>query len=59
MKKNPLDTDLAKVNKASDLNVAASWIFARDINDIPNRIKEAVAELQDAIKEGDMNTIAH
>ena len=57
MKRDPIDTDLAKTNKASDLNIAASWIFARDINDIPERIKDAVGELQDAVKEGDINTI--
>lgn len=57
MKKEPKETDLSKVNKASDLNVAASWIFTRDIEDIPARIKDAVSELQDAIKEGDINTI--
>ena len=44
MKKNPTETDLAKVNKASDLNTAASWIFTRDINDIPDRIKDSVSE---------------
>ena len=57
MKRDPIDTDLAKTNKASDLNIAASWIFAIDINDIPERIKDAVGELQDAVKEGDINTI--
>lgn len=57
MKKNPTETDLAKVNKASDLNTAASWIFTRDINDIPDRIKDSVNELQEAIKDGDINTV--
>lgn len=57
MKKNPTETDLAKVNKASDLNTAASWIFTRDINDIPDRIKDSVSELQEAIKDGDINTV--
>ncbi len=57
MKRNPTDSDLAKASKASDLNTAASWIFTRDINDIPERIKDLVSELQDAIKEGDINTI--
>lgn len=57
MKKEPLETDLAKENKASDLNIAASWIFTRDIEAIPERIKEAVKVLQDAIKEGDINTV--
>ena len=57
MKKEPQETDLAKENKASDLNVAASWIFTRNIKDIPERIKDAVSELQNAIKDGDINTI--
>lgn len=57
MKQSPEESDLAKVNKASDLNVAASWIFTRNIEDIPARIKDSVSELQDAIKEGDINTI--
>lgn len=57
MKKNPLETDLAKINKASDLNTAASWIFTRNIQDVPDRIKDSVHELQDAIKDGDINTV--
>jgi hypothetical protein len=57
MKQNPLETDLAKVNKASDLNTAASWVFAREVEDIPERIRDAVQELQDSIKNGDINTV--
>lgn len=57
MKKNPLVTDLAKVNKASDLNTAASWVFAREVKDVPERIRDAVQELQDSIKNGDINTV--
>lgn len=57
MKQNPTESDLAKVNKASDLNVAASWIFTRNIKDIPNRIRDSVSELQEAIKDGDINTV--
>ena len=48
MKKEPKETDLAKVNKASDLNTAASWVFAREVEDVPERIRDAVWELQDA-----------
>ena len=31
--------------------------FTRDINDIPDRIKDSVSELQEAIKDGDINTV--
>lgn len=57
MKQNPKKNDLAKANKASDLNTAASWAFTRNITDIPDRIKDSVNELQEAIKEGDINTV--
>lgn len=57
MKQNPLGTDLAKVNKASDLNTAASWVFAREVEDVPERIRDAVQELQDSIRNGDINTV--
>lgn len=57
MKQNPTEADLAKANKASDLNVAASWIFTRNIQDVPTRIRDSVSELQEAIKNGDINTV--
>lgn len=57
MKQNPTEGDLAKANKASDLNVAASWIFTRNIQDVPTRIRDSVSELQEAIKNGDINTV--
>ena len=57
MKQNPLETDLAKINKASDLNTAASWVFAREVEDVPERIRDAVQELQDSIRNGDINTV--
>lgn len=57
MKKHPSSADLAKVNKASELTIAASWLFTRNIEDIPDKIKDIVKELQNAIKEGDINTI--
>ena len=48
---------MAKVNKASDLNTAASWVFAREAEDIPERIRDAVQELQESLKNGDINTV--
>lgn len=57
MKKDPSETDLAKVNKASDLNTAASWVFAREVKDVPERIRDAVQELQDSLNNGDINTV--
>lgn len=57
MKKNPSESDLAPANKASDLNTAAAWIFARDISSVPEQIKDSVQELQEAIRNGDINSI--
>ena len=34
--------DLAKENKASDLNTAAAWVFTEELSEIPNTIKDAV-----------------
>lgn len=49
--------DLAKENKASDLNAAAAWVFTEDISQVPNIIKDAVLDLQDAIKEQAISTV--
>ena len=57
MRKNPSDSDLAPGNKASDLNTAAGWVFSREIKDVPMQIRDAVQELQDAILNGDINSI--
>lgn len=56
-KRNPGDKDLAPSNKASDLNTAAAWIFTRDIDAVPEQIKEGVIDLQDAIKCGEISTV--
>ena len=54
---NPKLEDLAKENKASDLNVAAAWVFSEDISQVPNTIKDAVLDLQDAIKGQDISIV--
>ena len=54
---NPSDTDLAKENKACDLNTAAAWVFSGDVNIIPKTIKDAVIDLQAAIDEKSISTI--
>ena len=49
--------DLAKENKASDLNTAAAWAFTEELSEIPNTIKDAVLDLQDAIKKQEISTV--
>lgn len=39
-KKNAHEGDLAPSNKASDLNAAAAWIFASNINEVPNKSRK-------------------
>lgn len=56
-KSNAKPDDLAPSNKASDLNTAAAWVFASDIDAIPEQIKESVIDLQDAIKNGEVSTV--
>ncbi|WP_084145949.1 AIPR family protein [Anaerovorax odorimutans] len=48
---------MAPGNKASDLNTAAAWVFARDIESVPTQIRDSVQELQEAILNGDINSI--
>lgn len=57
MKRQPSDTDLAPGNKASDLNTAAAWVLGRNIQEVPEQIRDAVQELQEAIKNGNINSI--
>ena len=54
--KNPSKAS-AKANKASDLNTAASWLFNRPVEDLPERLKPAAIELNDALKENKISTI--
>ena len=56
-KKEPKEKDLAKENKASDLNTAAAWVFNDECEKIPVIIKDAVLELQEAIKEQAVTTV--
>lgn len=56
-KHNAHESDLAPSNKASDLNTAAAWIFASNVNEVPTQIKESVLDLQDAIKNEEISTI--
>ncbi len=54
---NPKDEDLAPANKASDLNTAAAWILTSDTEAIPEQIKDAVIDLQEAIKAGEITSL--
>lgn len=54
---NPKDEDLAPANKASDLNTAAAWILNDDREVIPKQIKEAVIDLQEALKAGEITSL--
>ena len=56
-KHNAQESDLAPSNKASDLNTAAAWIFASNVDEVPIQIKESVLDLQDAIKNEEISTI--
>lgn len=56
-KQNPTSADLAKENKASDLNTAAAWVFTEDLNVVPETIKDAVLDLQEAIKERQISSV--
>lgn len=56
-KSNVKESDLAPSNKASDLNTAAAWVFASDIDMAPEQIKEAIIDLQEAIKDGEVSTV--
>lgn len=56
-KHNAQESDLAPSNKVSDLNTAAAWIFASNVDEVPTQIKESVLDLQDAIKNEEISTI--
>ena len=49
--------DIAKSNKASDLNTAIAWIFGRNSEDIPDGIKSTVISLRQAIRKDSINSI--
>ena len=47
----------AKENKASDLNTAASWLFAMPEEDLPDRIKSHVLEVRRLLKEDNLSEV--
>lgn len=57
MKQNVKESDLAPGNKASDLNTASAWVFSQNPDSIPEKIREQVRELQNAIREDTINTV--
>ena len=48
----------APANKASDLNTAITWLLARDIKDVPARLKSAAKELRQKITDGEVTKIS-
>lgn len=57
MKQVVNEGDLASSNKASDLNTAAAWIFSREPEEVPERIRSQVAALQEAIAADQITNI--
>jgi len=57
MKQSVQDGDGAPSNKASDLNTAAAWVFAQAIENVPERIREQVCDLQSAIEDDEIGTV--
>lgn len=57
MKQTPTESDLAPGNKASDLNTAATWVFAQNPDDVPEQIKEQVRLLQSSIENNFVSTV--
>jgi hypothetical protein len=47
----------ALANKAADLNTAFSWLFAGDLDKIPERIRVKANELREALKRGEIERI--
>ncbi|NOT62272.1 MAG: AIPR family protein [Acidobacteria bacterium] len=47
----------APANKASDLNTAVTWLLARPVAGLPERIKSSAEELREAIREGTIGEI--
>lgn len=57
MRQSPKKGDLAPKNKASDLNTAATWVFAQNPDDVPEEIREQVRLLQSSIESNSISTI--
>ncbi|MFQ8819474.1 MAG: hypothetical protein ACLR8R_10195 [Oscillospiraceae bacterium] len=50
MKQTPKEANLAPGNKASDLNTAATWVFAQNPDEVPEQIREQVRLLSPPLK---------
>jgi hypothetical protein len=48
----------APANKASDLNTAIAWLLARELKDVPKRLKSAAKELRQKINDGDIAKVS-
>ena len=46
------ERESAPSQKASDLNTAVTWLFNREIKDLPERLQTGAADLRDCIKNG-------
>ena len=57
MRQNPQEDDIAKANKASDLNTASGWIFERKEDDLPEDIKDQVLLLREAVKKENITRV--
>lgn len=57
IRQNPQTDDIAKSNKASDLNTASGWIFERKEDDLPEDIKDQVIALRHAIEKDAISTL--
>lgn len=57
MRQNPQEDDIAKSNKASDLNTASGWVFERNEYDLPEDIRDQVLALREAVKTENITRI--
>lgn len=48
----------APANKASDLNTAITWLLARDLKDVPKKLKSVAKELRQKINDGEITKIS-
>ena len=49
--------DTAPANKASDLNVAAAWLFSGDLSNVPKQLYSPICEVREALQEGDISSV--
>lgn len=57
MRNNPQKDDIAKSNKASDLNTASGWLFERNIEELPDDIRDEVHAIRQAIQKDTITTL--